>query len=354
MTPEPPAASGCPPGVLSLQSGQARREKRACRVASACCRSGGLDVACREFGRHPVPVLGGAVGILHAVSARRRDWRRRSPSCGSRSGWTSSITRAIRSISGPPRRSYWPWLLKEIAKSAWDVTKRHPASAAADQPDAGALPADAADATSACATHANSITLTPGTITVEVGANEFLVHALTRAGAAGVAGGDMDRAGHRASRARADVRRRRRSRCWSPSRSRSCAPMLGPTVFDRAQAANTIGTCAMLLLAVHRLPHRPAGVPRPRDHLRPAQRHRHDRGAQVLPLRRSRRSRRRRTRRSGHEPGARHRQLGCCSSPAASSASSAASASCACPTSTRACTRPASPTRSAPGCCCSG
>lgn len=25
---------------------------------------------------------------------------------------------------------------------------------------------------------------------------------------------------------------------------------LGPTVFDRAQAANTVGTCAMLLLAV--------------------------------------------------------------------------------------------------------
>lgn len=26
---------------------------------------------------------------------------------------------------------------------------------------------------------------------------------------------------------------------------------LGPTVFDRLQAANTVGTCAMLLLAVH-------------------------------------------------------------------------------------------------------
>ncbi len=26
---------------------------------------------------------------------------------------------------------------------------------------------------------------------------------------------------------------------------------LGPTVFDRLQAANTIGTCAMLFLAVH-------------------------------------------------------------------------------------------------------
>ena len=41
--------------------------------------------------------------------------------------------------------------------------------------------------------HANSITLTPGTITVEVSANEMLVHALTAAGAEGVLSGDMDR-----------------------------------------------------------------------------------------------------------------------------------------------------------------
>ena len=33
--------------------------------------------------------------------------------------------------------------------------------------------------------HANSITLTPGTITVEAGPHEFLVHALTRGGAEG-------------------------------------------------------------------------------------------------------------------------------------------------------------------------
>jgi len=41
-------------------------------------------------------------------------------------------------------------------------------------------------------THANSITLTPGTITVEADADLFVVHALTRAGAAGVVSGDMD------------------------------------------------------------------------------------------------------------------------------------------------------------------
>jgi multicomponent Na+:H+ antiporter subunit E len=45
----------------------------------------------------------------------------------------------------------------------------------------------------ALATHANSITLTPGTITVDAGHDEFLVHALTREGAAGVVDSEMDR-----------------------------------------------------------------------------------------------------------------------------------------------------------------
>jgi len=42
-------------------------------------------------------------------------------------------------------------------------------------------------------THANSITLTPGTLTVEADREAFLVHALTRAGADGLAGSEMDR-----------------------------------------------------------------------------------------------------------------------------------------------------------------
>ena len=41
--------------------------------------------------------------------------------------------------------------------------------------------------------HANSITLTPGTITVEAGRDEFLVHGLTRAGAQGCIDSEMDR-----------------------------------------------------------------------------------------------------------------------------------------------------------------
>lgn len=41
--------------------------------------------------------------------------------------------------------------------------------------------------------HANSITMTPGTVTLEVEGNEFEVHALTRAAADGLKSGEMDR-----------------------------------------------------------------------------------------------------------------------------------------------------------------
>ena len=87
---------------------------------------------------------------------------------------------------------YWPWLIKEIAKSAWDVSRiildpRLPISPTLirfrpTQRTAAGL-----------TTHANSITLTPGTITVEATRDEFLVHALTRAGAEGVVDSEMDR-----------------------------------------------------------------------------------------------------------------------------------------------------------------
>jgi multicomponent Na+:H+ antiporter subunit E len=93
---------------------------------------------------------------------------------------------------GPAALWYWPWLAKEIAKSAWAVTKiiLHPRLpirptlvqfAPSQRTEVG------------LATHANSITLTPGTISVDVGRREFLVHALTAESAAGVqSGGEMD------------------------------------------------------------------------------------------------------------------------------------------------------------------
>ncbi|MDX9996021.1 MAG: Na+/H+ antiporter subunit E [Rhodocyclaceae bacterium] len=88
--------------------------------------------------------------------------------------------------------SYWPWLIKEIVKSAWDVSRRilHP-----ELPISPVLvefaPSQKTDL--GLVIHANSITLTPGTISVEVAPGRFLVHALTRAGAAGLAASEMDR-----------------------------------------------------------------------------------------------------------------------------------------------------------------
>jgi multicomponent Na+:H+ antiporter subunit E len=88
---------------------------------------------------------------------------------------------------------YWPWLLKEIAKSAWQVARivlhpRLPISPTivrfkpSQRSDLGLV------------IHANSITLTPGTMCIEANREEFLIHALTVEGAAGTcAGSDMDR-----------------------------------------------------------------------------------------------------------------------------------------------------------------
>lgn len=87
--------------------------------------------------------------------------------------------------------TYWPWLVKEILKSGWDVSRviLHPRL-----PVSPTLvrfrPGQKTDVV--LATHANSITLTPGTISVEVGRREFLVHALTSGGAQGIESGDMD------------------------------------------------------------------------------------------------------------------------------------------------------------------
>ena len=88
--------------------------------------------------------------------------------------------------------SYLPWLVIEIGKSAWRVTKiilnpRLPISPTLTVVTAGQR------TSIGIATFANSITLTPGTITVAVSGNELTVHALVREGAADLEGGEMDR-----------------------------------------------------------------------------------------------------------------------------------------------------------------
>jgi multicomponent Na+:H+ antiporter subunit E len=89
---------------------------------------------------------------------------------------------------------YWPWLIKEIVASGLAV------AAIIVHPRLPISPRLVRLKTSqhgpvGMVTYANSITLTPGTITVEVNRldRELLVHALTRAAADGLAAGDMDR-----------------------------------------------------------------------------------------------------------------------------------------------------------------
>lgn len=88
--------------------------------------------------------------------------------------------------------TYWPWLVKEIAKAGWDVTRRILDPRLPISPTlAEFAPTQRTDL--GLVVHANSITLTPGTIAVEVAPGRFLVHALTRENAAGLAGSEMDR-----------------------------------------------------------------------------------------------------------------------------------------------------------------
>ncbi len=87
--------------------------------------------------------------------------------------------------------TYFPWLIREIAKSAWGVTKviLHPSLPIS--PTMTVVQASQ-KTTVGVVTYANSITLTPGTITVGVTGNDLTVHALVRDGALDLEGGGMD------------------------------------------------------------------------------------------------------------------------------------------------------------------
>lgn len=93
---------------------------------------------------------------------------------------------------GPRIVSYWIWLLVEIFKANVDVAKcvlfpkryLRPSLftvTASQKSDLGRV------------IYANSITLTPGTVTVDLDDDQVMVHSLTEGSAEGVKSGDMDR-----------------------------------------------------------------------------------------------------------------------------------------------------------------
>lgn len=100
------------------------------------------------------------------------------------------LSAALRAL--PRLLAYLPWLLREIVRANLQVARLvlHPR-----------LPIDPVlvrleprlEGDLALATLANSITLTPGTVTVDVDGRALVVHALTPAGAAALPAGAMAR-----------------------------------------------------------------------------------------------------------------------------------------------------------------
>lgn len=87
---------------------------------------------------------------------------------------------------------YVPWLFWEIVKANLDVAVRILNPALPIEPNVIKVRAGQRGDVGRVI-YANSITLTPGTVSMETEGDEITVHALTRGAADGVASGEMDR-----------------------------------------------------------------------------------------------------------------------------------------------------------------
>ena len=88
--------------------------------------------------------------------------------------------------------TYFPWLLKEIVVSNLHVARVILARDLPIEPRLFTVRASQSDELGRV-TYANSITLTPGTITVDMEGDRLAVHALTANTREGLLSGDMDR-----------------------------------------------------------------------------------------------------------------------------------------------------------------
>ena len=87
---------------------------------------------------------------------------------------------------------YWPWLIWQIIKSGLNVSRIILSRSLPISPTLINVKANQKTVVG-IVTYANSITLTPGTISVEIENNDITVHALTQDGALDLAGGEIDR-----------------------------------------------------------------------------------------------------------------------------------------------------------------
>ena len=88
--------------------------------------------------------------------------------------------------------SYWSWLAKEIFKANLDVAKVILAPNMKLSPRMLRVPTSQSSELSTVI-YANSITLTPGTVSVDIEGDEIIVHALTQELMDGLTEGDMDK-----------------------------------------------------------------------------------------------------------------------------------------------------------------
>lgn len=86
---------------------------------------------------------------------------------------------------------YWPWLIWQIIKANLDVCRRILSRGNAISPTVVVVPVRQRSDLGRVI-HANSITLTPGTVSLEVHADRIEVHALSREAAHEVQAGAMD------------------------------------------------------------------------------------------------------------------------------------------------------------------
>jgi multicomponent Na+:H+ antiporter subunit E len=87
---------------------------------------------------------------------------------------------------------YWPWLLWEIVKANLEVARLILAPRMAISPTVIKVKASQPDELGQVI-YANSITLTPGTVSIDVRDATIEVHAITREMAEGLQTGEMDR-----------------------------------------------------------------------------------------------------------------------------------------------------------------
>jgi multicomponent Na+:H+ antiporter subunit E len=87
---------------------------------------------------------------------------------------------------------YWPWLTVEIIKSSFDVARRVLSPSLPISPTVFEIEASQ-KTTVGRVVYANSITLTPGTVTLDVDGQRLRVHALSRDTVEQMYAGEMDR-----------------------------------------------------------------------------------------------------------------------------------------------------------------